>query len=622
MVTPWGSSPHFLAIDFAFAKRGNNYATRVLVIPKRASHTISMRVRPVLLFFLLLVLTALYLVPGTEALWNGRTDTVMSDDTDPSPLPTIYDEIIRIWKQHPSYLFYGSVYADQHSPEPSAYWISWAERWTIVALSPFVALEQLSTAVVFVLLIANAVAFYLLARYLKWHWSVASGLSIAWAFSTYTRARAKVHQGLVGIYHVPLLFLAVLLIARGKGKRSVFAAAVCVLLAMSVNHYYLVASVFLSPFYFAFLFLQKETRAEPRRILKRGVIALLPALLFMAWNFARPLPPDAAVSFKDVVPHADESPAYRRLFMKTYAAWPIDFLVGDIALNEKADDWNPLRKLVNERVLKNMGYGNSHEHTNGIRWVLLALALVALAELVRKRGGVPAPIPFFAIFGLFTFWASLGPDAFSPSVLLNDLVPPIRVPSRMGIQVAFSVLMLSGYALGRGRLKKYAEIPWLFPILMVLTYPPLVQSMPMAPMRPAFQSLQRDRGECGLGMYFPFVSNADFALFYYHFLQRLRGTDCLTLNGLPSIERLRYITGAFPPHADFVNTLSARAEVAPKLEKFARCIPLSWIAFDGSVPADWRGNVCRDLGWSMDEDLVCRAPHPTRVMQNPPERCL
>lgn len=581
-----------------------------------------MRVRPLLLFFLLLVLTALYLVPGTEALWNGRTDTAMSDDTDPSTLPMIYDEIIQIWKQHPSYLFYGSIYADQHSPDHSAYWVSWAERWTILALSPFVALEQLSTGFVFILLIANAVAFYLMARYLNWHWSVASGLSVAWAFSTYTRARAKVHQGLAGVYHIPLLFLAVLLIARGKGRRSVFAASVCVLLAMTVNHYYLVTSVFLSPFYFAFLFLQKETRAEPRRVLKRGVIAFFPALLFMAWNFTHPLPPVAAVSFNEIVPHAEESPEYRRLFMETYAARPSDFLAGDIALHERADDWNPLREVVNRRVLKNMGYGNSHEHTNGIRWILLALALFAVIELARKRNGQPAPMIFFMVFGLFTFWMSLGPGMASPSVWLNDLVPQIRVPSRAGIQVAFSVLMLVGYALSRGRLKKYAEIPWLFPVLMVLTYPPLVQPMPMAPIRPAFQSLQRERGECGLGMYFPFVNNTDFSLFYYHLLQRLRGTDCLTLNGLQSADSLRHISRAFPPHSDFVDSLAARAEVAPKLEKFARCIPLSWIAFDGSVPPDWRGDVCRDLGWSMDSDFVCRSPHASGRMQNPPERCL
>jgi hypothetical protein len=157
---------------------------------------------------LTLVLTYFYLAPGFEALLEGRRDRVMSDGTDGASLPGAYDALIQTWRTYPSRMFYGSVYMERLDPEKgSAYTAPWNERWLVVLSSYFVPVEQLSTALVIWLMLINVFCMYQLGRYLQWPLAIRYGLSIAWAFCCYTRARAKVHMALAGIYHLPLIFL-------------------------------------------------------------------------------------------------------------------------------------------------------------------------------------------------------------------------------------------------------------------------------------------------------------------------------------------------------------------------------------------------------------------------------
>ena len=163
-------------------------------------------------------LTDLYLYPGMEAVYAGRTDTVMSDGTDPTGITYLYDAALQVWKEHPSRFLYGAVYSEvAGDPEHgSAIWMPWNERWLVLGLSKFVPLEQISTSLVFLLFIFDAVAMYFLSRQLRWSKSISVGLAFAWAFNCFNRARAKVHGAMVGAYHLPLIFLAILLLVRGK----------------------------------------------------------------------------------------------------------------------------------------------------------------------------------------------------------------------------------------------------------------------------------------------------------------------------------------------------------------------------------------------------------------------
>jgi hypothetical protein len=584
---------------------------------------------------ILIGLAYAYLYPGVDAAIERRTDMVMSDDTDPATLPYQYGNLLNVWREHPSRFFLGTVYYDGHDPEfGMAYWVSWSERWAVLFWSNFLPVEQLSTAFVFTLMILNALCMYALARYQQWNRSVASGLAIAWAFCAYTRARAKVHGAMVGTYHLPLLFLALLLVARGKGRRSLFGAAACFLFAMTTAHYYIVTSLFLAPLFLAFLILQPEFRQSPKRTSLRLAAAILPAILFLGFNFFKTIPSDTRMSFAQSFPQGGEiAENVTHPYLYYYAAQPIDYLGGDISLNGKPDDPSPLKQAINEKILDSIRAnpgGNAHERTNGIRWSLLLLTAAALVFLalgrLRDDRITRNGICFFTFFGLFTFWLSLNPDmpltGIGPSLWLQSVFHQVRVPSRAGINVHFATLMIAGFFLASEiRWRKLIYFPGVFPLLMVAGYPPLTQDMPMAPIRPAFSELQRDHGACGAGLYFPFVSFYQASSLEYILLQRLRGSDCAILNALMAKPRVAFLTRKFPPSVAYLNQLPQDQTTVATLERYARCVPLTWIIFDPAVSTQWRDDVCRRLGWKMNPDLSCISPTKGAPLQRYPDEC-
>lgn len=574
-------------------------------------------------------LTYAYLYPGSRALVEGRHDIVLSDDTDMAPLPQMYANILSTWKAHPSWLFYGTVYSENVNPQTGTnYWMSWNERWLTVWLSPFIPLEQLSTGIAFVILILNALLFLMMARYFRWPWPLAFGLAIAFAFCPFVRARAKVHMDMAAIYHLPAIFLALGLIVRGRSCRSLAAAAALLLLACSVIHYFLVTSIFLSPFFLAYLFVNRT--ASPHDVKSRFWrlgLASLPAFLFLLFNYTHMLPSSARMSAKQAVPHSVPTNMGLHPFLSVYAAHPIDYLGGDIALHNSATDWNPLREKINEQILTHLGHGNSHERTNGIRWSLLVLALVAL--IVGRRRLEPW---YFFIFGLFCFCLSLSPQSlgYGPSAWLYDLVPQIRVPSRAGICVHFAVLMLVGFWLTEVWNKKSSR-RWgrwaicLLPLLMVAEDPPLVQGMPMSPVRPAFAELQPSAGPCGVGLYVPFVNDDVMPAIYYHFQQRLRGSDCTYLNAFNGFSpEASALLRVLPPTPEFIHDITRNLIVKDQLLHLARCTPLSWMVFDESLPQDWAERTCHDLGWHVatSDPRLCLSPLKGAPMVNSPSQCL
>lgn len=581
-------------------------------------------------------LTYAYLYPGSEALFEQRTDTVMSDDTDGATLTFAYDALIRTFHAHPERFFYGTVYAEGLNPERGiAMWMSWNERWLVVAASYFFPLEQLSTAMVFALLMLNALAMYLLGRFLRWNWSISLGLAIGWAFCAFTRARAKVHMSMAGTYHLPLIFLGLFLVARGKGWRSMVAAALAFLLAMTVIHYFIVTTLFLSPLFLLFIAMQPEFRANWKRVSLRLIVAILPALCFLAFNFKFPVPADAKMSREESFPTGGEfEEGKTHPFLLMFAARPLDYLGGDISLQYESKDPNPLREQINAHILETLGNGNPHERTNGIRWLVIILSIGTLVYLLRGRfkddRARQLNIGFFFLFATVTFWLSLSPDFPFPgwglSNLLHSLVSQVRVPSRAGINVHFALLMITGFFLSSQiRWRRWLQMPGVFPLLMIVGYPPLVQNIPMAPLRPVYKELQRSEGSCGAGFYFPYINFYHQTQQLYWFVQQMRGSDCGILNQFQTPKRLLYMAQKFPARPEYLQQLNTdtqvREQTERELERLARCIPLTWLVFDPATPLSWREQMCRRLGWTLNPDLTCIAPDKGAPLQRLPDAC-
>ncbi len=590
--------------------------------------------RTALAFFIFAILTYAYLYPGSEALLVGRTDVVMSDDTDPAPLPYVYDQLVRVWKEQPSLLLHGAVLLPVAEPVRGfPYWISWNERIAVVMGSFFVPNEQLSTWVVAVFMLVSALSMYALSRTLKWNHWIAIGLAIAWAFSAYVRARAKVHNGFAGTFHVPLIFLALVLILQGRNLRSLFLATLSLLVASTVAYYYVITTIFLSPFFLSFLLLHDRIRQDWRHIASRFFLAITPTLLFLGLSFAFPLPSQSGIDRSAAFPKTGEASGYEyHPFLDWYAARPIDYLGSDISLHNEADDWNPLRQWINRRIIENLGNSNTHERTNGISWIILILAGLGLTIALRNSRvwlmhDEKKYIFFFASLAFFGFWLSLSPQspspAFSPSYWLYSLFSQVRVSSRAGLWAHFALLMLAGQTM-QAWLRRHKKSAWLaaiFPLLIIIDRPPFYQTMPMSTIREPYKALQRSQGACGVGMYFPFLNHDRTSVNYYHFLQRLRESDCFFLNAFASNSRADWMIERFPASMDFIRSLSTNPIASLRLKRLVNCVPLSFVVFDPVVPLNWARQTCKEIGWRLDTQGVCLAPDRGRAFERFPDEC-
>ncbi len=571
-----------------------------------------------------------YLYPGSTALLEGRTDAVMSDGTDPMTLPYQYDRVFQIWKNRPSHLFYGAVYdAGIDGDRGTALWMPWSERWLVILFSYFFPVEQVSTAFVWTLLVFNGIALFAVGRFLGWGYFLSFGLAAAWAFNAYTRARAKVHGALAGLYHLPLIFLGLLLVARGKSYRSVALAAVAFLISATTAHYYLVTCVFLSPFFLAFLAIQPEFRKRWRPILLRLTLAVLPAVFFLGFNRWVTVPPGAPITTDQSMNNEWLNSPQISPFLFTYRAFPVDYLGGDLSLGQTGD-LNPLRDALNGYILGNLEGSNAHERTNGVRWLILLLSVAAIAAMARK-GALPdqatrSNILFFCAFGGFAFWMSLGPEApipqLSPAYWLYSFDHHVRVANRAAVNAHFALLMIVGLFLSQQRwFHKSKWAPPVFALAVLLDYAP-VQEVTMAAIRPAYTRLQRDGGPCGQGMFFPYINQWNTSIEYYAGLQKMRRSDCPILNAISDPKKAAALVNKFPPAERYLLNVHQIPGAADDLVRFAQCVPLNWIAFHEATSPVFAQDVCRRLGWTFNDDFSCIAPDKNRAQQGPLERCL
>ena len=359
-----------------------------------ATPTHTQLLRPLGVVALFSLLAMAYVYPGGTAMLERRTDIVMSDGTDASTLPYQYSLLRSTWRTTPTRLYGAVPAATLAAPEGFALWIPWIERSVVVALAPLFPVEQLSTVLVVVLMVLDGLAMYPLGRRFGWSRSLSLAIAIASAFNATTRARAKVHMSLVGMFHVPLVFLGLLLVAKGKGWRSIAAAAACFAAAVTVAHYYLITLTFLVPWLLVYLLVSAGSSSRWLRVGVRIAAAAVPAVMLVGWSYSKPLPPDFIKPGTVVTPSTGEVQGGQpHPFLTLFAARPVDYITGDVGIG--ITDWNPIRSSLSLGVLLDMNGGFGHERANGIRWIVwrsLWPASLPRFGIGRRRTGRATPV--------------------------------------------------------------------------------------------------------------------------------------------------------------------------------------------------------------------------------------
>lgn len=620
--------------------------------------------KPILI---LLALTFCYIYPGSLYMLQGREDITLSDDTDPSTVPFGYQGLINTFKENPSYFFYGAVLLEKQALEGAeAVWFPWVERWGVILLSPFLPVEQINAGIIFLIMFFSGFMMYMLARYLHWKPTIALALAVAWAFTPYTRARAKVHGMLAGTFHVPAIFLGLFLIARGKTWKSVALGAGLFLISAMTAHYYVVVSAFWAPMFLIFFYSQEKVLEDWKRATVRLVSALAPAALFLAFNLTVTSPSDVPLA-KDAIPQSGKtSTGEIHPFLKYFSARAVDFISGDIAAGPK--DPNPIRGAINSHILGNLDNSNPHERSNGIRWIILFLAAACVYYMFSKPQLFSKQqlryIWFFAAFGLVTMWSAMSPnfpaEGMGLSVLVNKFVSQIRVPSRAGIFLNFSCIMLAGLMLHvasgvvqkknltrkdkKKKEKKSAQssedkraqkeavntlprffkwmcIPWVLFAIAVLELPPFLQNPATSKVRPAYTAMAGNP-DCGAGMHFPYTSPSFAMAPHYHFIQRMRKSQCRILNQSFDPENSNAMLRRFAFHPQLFQLMQEKPEqLANSLVSFARCLPMTWIVFDEKIPDGFIQNVCRKLNWKIHPEKSCTSENLATPMAKQPKEC-
>ncbi|HTU61577.1 MAG TPA: hypothetical protein VMF89_24145, partial [Polyangiales bacterium] len=452
----------------------------------------------VLVAFVLAIAGQFYLAPASNMMWARDRTHIMSNGGDATTLPFNYHVVQRAAEASPRNLLYGSIYNPQLGPPAgSGMWVPWLERWLVVLFGNLLPVETVPTAFVWVLMVLAGVCFYAFARLERWPRLLAFSFAFAFAFNPYTRARGVVHDALVGIYCVPLAFVALRYIKRLHTTHRIAVSAALFVFALWTAHYYIMMLAAISPLLLWFQFRDDEDMPSgqsmwPRRAqwIRVGVLALAatPAVLFLAWNVARPLAP--------YVPHthaAAPTQELAQMYLRVYGARPVDYLSNDVALGTR--DLNPVRRVLNVRVAKDLDGSNLHERANGIRWsVLLPFLVLALVCATPQRRRVRASLDrvswrklqYWLIFAAATFWLSLSPASLKiyghdlgPSGFVHDLLPGFRVPSRFGAFFHFAVLAAVGTYVSAHWHKWFGQslatwrrgLPCLLPMLMILDYP-------------------------------------------------------------------------------------------------------------------------------------------------------
>lgn len=590
-----------------------------------------------------------YLLPASTELLRGHASVMVGDGVDSVTNPWQYQLVLDMLRTRPQDLLFGAVYTDQmNAPEGVASFIPWIERGFVLLYAPFMRPDLMPTAMVWGLMVLSGLCFHAYGRALGWPRVVAFALAMAWAFCPFTRARSAVHIALVGTYWAPLIFLALHVLARPprwlSTRQTTILASGLILFAAFAAHYFVMMAAVMAPLFLLYYFVILPRGASRSRGLVRGLMAAAPAILFVVWSVAVPVPSYGTRALAGVVTLRSES----SLYLKNYGAHPMDFLLGDTALGQR--DLIPLRARWT-RETRVLVPDNRHERANGIRWSVLGasacLAIVLAARRLRRRLSPMERIvgAFAFVLGASAFLLSLSPDGLrvydqdlGPIQLVAKVLPRFRVPNRIGILVHFAALLAAGVLLSRllrkhlvlrreaGALSAIAvTLSVVVPAIVFLDYAPL-ERVPLAaviPQRADLEAAAQGQGDggkpaqCGAGITVPYVTWGFHEEDYYKALTALRGTSCKVLHAsylTREDEVLRIALGK--PDYDVVDRMLA--------ERLARCAGASWIMFRLDASADLRRELCAEMGWSFVDGDVCHAPEAStrQAIPRPLRECL
>ncbi|NOU26333.1 MAG: hypothetical protein HOO96_00375 [Polyangiaceae bacterium] len=588
-------------------------------------HVLARIPRPVLD---LLAVAAIFLYVGL-ALWPAtRTllmpsvrDEMLSDGTDPRALLWSYRIVERVFAEHPAHLFYGAIYTDLgNAPGGTLLWIPWIERILVLVLSPITHDGNIASAMAFALLALNGLAMYWFARVMTWPRAVALAVALAFAVNPFTRARVVVHMGLAGLYYLPLIFAGLEWVARSHSSRSarvdrawrvVVPATLAFLGAATVAHYYLIIALVSTPLFAVYFLVRCRAHGGPwRRRIVMVLLAAAPTVAWLGFSFARPAPPEVALQ---TTAYPESTEDVKRQFLRSGGAHFVDYLAGDLKFGG-ADRIAP-RAAVNTYIAEHLDHGNLHERTNGIRWTLLFLAVVAAAVARRERaardtnarlrGGT---VRYFAAFAVVALAFSLAPagiasygDEYGPSYWVSWLIPSFRVPCRFGPLVHFGVLCMVAAFVAWVRENPAPSLRRLggalcvaLPLLVVMEYLPK-DRLVFSKLRPVIRE-EAGAPRCGLGMFLPFQQ------FDYWAYEETRGTSCALMYPITDPGQRRF-EAELGPKRDY-----GRPDEQARVVAFAQCTGLDWIRFRPEIAEPSREQLCATMGGVMEGAWGCRMP--------------
>ncbi len=563
------------------------------------------------IYFSFIFLSFIYIHPGEIPFIHQSKTQMLSSGVDPEVLPGLYQFYLDTFKENPMNLFWGSVnhpYMD--APEGLLLWNPLIERIQVLIYSLFVNVEQIPTAIVITSLFLNALVMYLFSRKLGIDKLISWGMGIAWAFNPYTRAMAKVFIGLTATYHLPMIFLGLLLILRDD-KNSKIKATFLFLIVASMTHYYVVALAMMIPLIIGFLVVSHERFFSFKDTLKKVLFCSLPGLFWILFSLIFPHDLNLKKNISPF-PQTGETTAKHHPYLDQFAAYPMDYLAGDIGMGIR--DINPLRQKISKEIIElNYPSGHTHDRAVGIRWTILLISILVLWSLFsRSKCFWPkydrSLTIFFFIFGIVSFWFALPPDlpfeSAGGSYWIHQVVSQIRIPSRAGIGVHFALLLMTGLFLKNFISPKYKLlISTTFVLLLLLELPPLYQDMPLTFIKEPYPKLS-NLSDCGLGMRFPYVSLKYEDLRYLRFIQKMRGSKCGIINSsIPSqLDKMLYKKFK-KSHISIKN--GSKDKLLNNLKSFVQCVPLSWLVIESPIKTNEAVKICTSLNWDWFGDGVC-----------------
>jgi len=575
----------------------------------------------------LAVVAALFVVagfiwfhPATLFLLKRDASTAIGDGADSITMTWQYRVVVDTFFEAPSRLLFPGIYNDQvTAAEGQALFMPYSERALILFFAPFMRTDLMPTAIVWGYVVASGLATYGCGRLLGWRPVVAFALALALAICPFTRARSVVHTAMVGVFFAPMVIAGIRVVAGSprrlgwSSRTDLIVGALLFFGAITAAHYYLLMLIGFSPAVLALYLALLPRGTSKLRATGRLLLAALPSLLLLFWTRVMPMAPSDARRAALAPQNAAEVAKQADNYLHWYGAHAEHFVAGDVRFGDR--DWNPWRRAVTRHILERPN--NTHEQTNGIRWVVLACtgALAVAMTQRRLRRQLTADERRLATFALLTggaaFLISFAPDGLryydteiGPSKYFAKVFPQFRVSSRMGVFAHFCALLCAGTLVTaiarRVRPRARLAIGGAFLAVVVVEYLPL-HPVVMTPIPKPWTELQPKSAPCGTGMQVPYASWDANEPRYYFAQAEVRGTTCKILHGGYLSEKDDLLRRRF-------STTSFTAAERERFVSFARCAQLSWAQFSPDTPAEFRAAYCADLGWSLVRPDACRAP--------------